>query len=159
MPYSSVSSVVGAQNVSKSALSLSSLSDVDYADQFTISTNFDATPEQWAREVLGDVPSIGETIVWRVILGFRLKKERSPATVAGWQIGKRDKDGIRLETASWFLRGNILVQLEDRRVSVATILKYDRLIAYVIWPVVSILHRRVVPQLLSGAAERLGKQQ
>ncbi|WP_207757374.1 hypothetical protein [Nonomuraea cypriaca] len=42
-----VDSAVGTYNIPESVRALSSLPDIDYADQFTLSTDVDATPEQW----------------------------------------------------------------------------------------------------------------
>jgi hypothetical protein len=74
-----------------------------------------AAPEQWARAMFGDVPSVAELLIWRGLLGLRLARSRSPATVGGWQVSGRGEDWIRLETASWFLTGNLLVQTADGR--------------------------------------------
>jgi hypothetical protein len=149
-----VASAAGTHNIPESVRALSSLPDIDYADQFTLSTDADATPEQWARAMFGDVPNVAELLIWRGLLGLRLSRGRSPATVAGWQIGDRGDDWIRLEAASWFLTGNLLIQTADGRVSLATFLHYDRRLANGVWPPLSAIHRRLVPGLLRDAAAR-----
>jgi hypothetical protein len=150
-----VDSAVGALNIPGSVRALSSLPDIDYADQFTLCTDADATPEQWARAMFGDVPSIAELLIWRGLLGLRLSPGRSPATVAGWQIGEHGEDWIRLEAASWVLTGNLLVQTADGRVSLGTFLHYDRRLGHGVWPPLSAIHRRLVPGLLRDAAARI----
>jgi hypothetical protein len=155
MTFGVVDSAVGTHNILESVRALGSLPDIDYADQFTLSTDAQATPEQWARAMFGDVPSVAELVIWRVLLGLRLSPGRSPATVAGWQIGDRGDDWIRLEAASWLLTGNLLVQTADWRVSLATFLHYDRRLGHGLWPPLSALHRRLVPGLLRGAAARI----
>jgi hypothetical protein len=150
-----VDSAVGKHNIPESVRALSSLPDIDYADQFTISADADATPEQWARAMFGDVPSVAEQLIWRGLLGFRLSQGRSPATVAGWQIGERGEDWIRLEAVSWFLTGNLLVRTADGRVSLGTFLHYDRRLGHGVWPPLSAIHRRLVPGLLRDAAARI----
>lgn len=150
-----VDSAVGTHNIPESVRALSSLPDIDYADQFTLSTDVDATPEQWARAMFGDVPSVAELLIWRGLLGLRLSRGRSPATVAGWQIGERGEDWIRLEAASWFLTGNLLVQTADGRVSLGTFLHYDRRLGHGVWPPLSAIHRRLAPGLLRDAAARI----
>lgn len=152
-----VDSVVGTHNLPESVRALSSLSDIDYADHFTLSTDADATPEQWARAMFGDVPSVAEQLIWRGLLGLRLARGRSPDTVAGWQIGERGEDWIRLEAASWFLTGNLLVQTADGRVSLGTFLRYDRRLGHSVWPPLSAVHRRLVPGLLRDAAARIAQ--
>jgi hypothetical protein len=150
-----VGSAVGTHNIPESVRALSSLPDIDYADQFALSTDADATPEQWARAMFGNVPSVAELLIWRGLLGLRLSRGRSPATVGGWQIGGRGDDWIRLEAASWFLTGNLLVHTAAGRVSLATFLHYDRRLGRRVWPPLSAIHRRLVPGLLRDAAARI----
>jgi hypothetical protein len=158
MPANFVHSAVWAHHIPEPVRALSSLSNIQYADQFTLSTQVDATPEQWVRAMFGDVPSITALLIWKGVLGFRLSQVRSPETVAGWRIDENHKDRIRLETSSWFLSANIVVQVADGQVSSGTFLKYERRIAYVVWPVASVLHRLLVPWLLRGAATRIHAQ-
>ena len=155
MTVGSVDSAVGTHNIPESVRALSSLPDIDYADRFTLSTVADATSERWARAMFGDVPGVGELLIWRGLLGLRLSRGRSPATVAGWQIGDCGENWIRLEAASWFLTGNLLVQTADGRVSLGTFLHYDRRLAHGVWPPLSAIHRRLVPGLLRDAAARI----
>lgn len=75
--------------------------------------------------------------------------------MAGWQIGGRGEDWIRLEAASWFLTGNLLVQTAEGRVSLATFLRYDQCLGRGVWPPLSAIHRRMVPGLLRDAAARV----
>jgi hypothetical protein len=171
MTVSPVSSAVGTPNIPASVRALSSLPDIDYADRFTLTTEVAATPQQWARAMFGDVPNLAELLIWRGLLGLRLSRERSPATVAGWRIGGSGDDWIRLEAASRFLTGTIVVEAGERQVvqaaerqvveaagrqvSVATLLRYDRAPAHAVWALLSPVHRRLVPVLLRGAETRL----
>ncbi|MCP2358063.1 hypothetical protein HD597_005083 [Nonomuraea thailandensis] len=150
-----VDSAVGTCNIPEPVRALSSLPDIDYADRFTLSTEVIATPEQWARAIFGDVPHAGELLIWCGLLGFRLSRKRSPATVAGWRIGGRGEDWVRLEAASWFLTGNLLVQTAGEQVSLATFLHYRRRVGRGVWPPLSAVHRRLVPGLLHDAEARL----
>jgi hypothetical protein len=145
---------VARQHVPESIRALSSLPDQDYADLFTLLTDTTATPEQWARSMFGSTPSAAELLIWRVLLGLRLARGRSPATVAGWRISGRGADWVRLEAASWFLTGNLLVLTADGRVSLATFLHYERRVGRWVWPPLSALHRRLVPGVLRSAAAR-----
>ncbi|MBE1490572.1 hypothetical protein [Plantactinospora soyae] len=151
---------MGTPNVSESIRALCSLPGIDYADQFTLSTDpvADATPEQWARAIFGDVPSVAQLLSWRAVLGLRLSRGRSPATVAGWRIGGRGEDWIRLETASWFMTGNLVVQTTDGRVSLGTFLHYDRSLGHDLWPPLSAIHRRLIPGALRNAAARIRRR-
>lgn len=144
----------GAHSIPESTRALSSLPRIDYADAFTLSTDAgaDATAEQWARAMFGDVPSPTERLIWRGFLGIRLSRGRSPDTVAGWRIAERGEDWIRLEAASWFLTGNLVVQAADGHVLLGTFLRYDHRLARGVWPPLSAVHRRLAPGLLRDAA-------
>jgi hypothetical protein len=157
MTVGRVDSVVGLHNIPEARRALCSLPDIDYVDQFTLPTDADATPEQWARAIFGDVPSLAELLIWRGVLGFRLSRGRSPATVAGWRIGERGEGWIRLEAVSWFLTANLLLQAADGSVSLVTFLHYDRRLGHGVWPPLSVMHRRLVPGLLRDGGARISR--
>src|ERR1700742_3487102 len=146
---------VGPHEIPASVRALSSLPRPDYADLFTLVTEVQAAPERWARAMFGSVPSAGELFIWRGLLGLRLTRERSPATVAGWQITCRGPDWVRLEAVSWVMTGNLLVHTAAGQVSLATFLRYDRPLGRLWWPPLSAIHRRLVPGVLRHAATRL----
>ena len=155
MAVGAVTRAVGTHNLPESVLALSSLSGIDYADHFTLLTDANATPEAWARAMFGDTPSAGEQLIWHVVLGLRLSRGRSPDTVAGWWIGGRGDDWIRLEAASWFLAANLVVQASGDRVALATFIHYDRWLAHLMWPRLSAIHRGLIPNVLRNAANRV----
>lgn len=150
-----VTGVAGVHDVSARTLAHSSLPKVSYADQFTLATTEKASPEQWARAMFGDVPSVGELMIWRVILGLRLAKGTSASTVAGWQIGDRGDDWIRLEATSWFLSANLIVDRSPGQVSLTTMVSYDRFPADILWTNLSKVHRRLSPGVLRDADSRI----
>jgi hypothetical protein len=132
---------------------------IDYADRFTMSPGVDADSERWARAMFGDVPSAGEVFIWRGILGLRLRRGRSPDTVAGWRIGARGDDWIRLEAESWFLAANLIVRVVDGQVSLETLLHYRNLLGRIVWPPCSAVHRRLVPRVFRDAVARVERSQ
>ena len=138
---------------------LSSLPTIDYADHFTLATDAEATPEQWARAMFGNTPSPAEILIWRVILGLRLRRGHSPDTVAGWRIGARGADWIRLEAASWFLSGNLVVHAPMGQVSLWTFLRYDGPTGHYAWPPLAAIHRGLVPGVLRQAAARIRRME
>ncbi|GAB2768709.1 hypothetical protein [Amycolatopsis magusensis] len=150
--------VHGTREVPPELKALGSLPDAHYADLFTLETDVVATPEDWARAMLGDVPSAGETLIWRGFLGLRLHHGASPDTVAGWRITGRGEVWIRLETASWFLSANLVVKASGGQVSLLTLLRYDRPIGHLVWPPLSAVHRRLAPGLLHGGQRRRAAQ-
>jgi hypothetical protein len=151
----SVHGVVGVHEIPGSVRTLSSLPRIDYADRFALSTDAAATPEQWARAMFGDAPGVAEWFIWRGVLGLRLRRGRSPATVAGWRIGGRGEDWIRLETASSSLGANLIVQTQEGRVSLTTCLDQGRRRDELVWHRLSAVHRRLVPRVLRDAERRI----
>ncbi|GGS15062.1 hypothetical protein GCM10010221_09970 [Streptomyces parvus] len=149
-----VKRAVGVHSIPAATRALGSLSRVDYADVFTLAGDVGthATAEQWARALFGDVPDPVERLIWQCLLGLRLSRGRSPGTVAGWRIAERGEDWIRLEAASWFLTGNLVVRAADGQVSLGTFLRYDHPLARAVWPPLSAVHRRLAPGLLRDAA-------
>ncbi len=147
-----VRSAVGTTHVPGAVLALSSLTEIDYADEFTLTTDVQATPEQWARAMFGDVPDAAERFIWSRLLGIRLTRGRSPETVTGWRIAERGEHWVRLEASSWFLTGNLVVRATDGRLSLATSIRYDRGLGRLVWPPLSAVHRRLAPGLLRDAA-------
>ncbi|KAA6198259.1 hypothetical protein F2B00_32035 [Streptomyces parvus] len=145
---------MGVHSIPAATRALGSLSRVDYADVFTLAGDVGthATAEQWARALFGDVPDPVERLIWQCLLGLRLSRGRSPGTVAGWRIAERGEDWIRLEAASWFLTGNLVVRAADGQVSLGTFLRYDHPLARAVWPPLSAVHRRLAPGLLRDAA-------
>lgn len=155
MPLTLAPDAVSRDVVGGPARALLSLPSVDYADRFVLTTEVDATPERWTRAMFGDEPSVAEQVIWRGVLGLRLRRGRSAETVGGWRIGRRGPDWIRLETDSWFLAANMVVQTGDGQVSWTTALHYAAPLASLVWPPASALHRRLVPGVLRSAARRL----
>jgi hypothetical protein len=153
-----IQSAVGTLKLPEAVRALSSLPYLDYADQFTLSTDAgeDVTPERWARAMFGNVPSVGELLIWRGLLGLRLCLQQSPATVAGWKIGGRGEDWVRLEATSWLLVGNLVVQKTHGKVSLATFLHYRWWLGHVVWFLLSAVHRLLVPRVLRSAVAKIG---
>ena len=148
--------VLRQRNVPEAIRSLSTLAKPDYVDLFTVATvaAADRSPEQWARAAIEDAGGLAGQFIWRVVLGLRLERRPSLDHVGGWKIGDRDDNWVRLEAASWFLTAQIVVQVDPEQVSVATFIRYDRPMAAVIWPPLSIGHRQAMPGLLRLARER-----
>jgi len=147
-----VMTAVGLSNVPDAIRCLSSLASPDYVDLFTAVTSgaADKSAEQWARAALEDTPT-GRSApsLWR-LLGLRLGPT-SPDYVQGWKIADRGDDWIRIEATSWFMTAHAVVQVDDGQVSLALFIRYDQPIAAVIWPPVSVMHRRAVPVMLREA--------
>ena len=146
------STVVGLDNVPKGIRRLGAMVSPDYVDLSTVTIGAtDKSPEEWARAVLEETPTgRSAPFLWRA-LGLRLGPPNSPGYVQGWKIADRGDDWVRIEAASCFMTGHAVVQLDDRQLSVALFVRYDRPIAALIWPPVSVVHRRAMPVLLRQA--------
>ncbi len=143
------------RNVPEAVRSLSTLAKQDYVDLFTVTTSVagDGSPEQWARAGVDHAAGVAGQFIWRVLLGLRLEGGSSPEHVAGWKIVDRGEGSIVLEASSWFLTAQLVVQVGDGEVSVATFIRYDRPIATVIWTPLSAGHRQAMPGFLRSAVK------
>lgn len=152
-----VKRAVGVKNIPRTSQALRSFPNISYADQFAISEAHDSdnTPEQWGRAIFGDVPNLTQRFLWGCLLCLRLQEGPSPNTVAGWRIGSRSSNWIRLENKSWFLSVNLLVEKSDRKVSLTTFIHYEQWLGRVWWPPLAFLHRLVVPLILRKAKARI----
>lgn len=154
-----MSTILRQRDVPKTIRSLSTLSRVDYADMFTATTDgTSASPERWARAAMEDTAGRGGQLVWRGPCGLRLESGRSPDHIAGWRIAGRGEDWIRTEASSWFMTAQLVVHIEGQLLSVATLVRYDRRAAALLWPTLSIVHRAAMPRLLAGTVRRLAKR-
>ncbi|HEY5286737.1 MAG TPA: hypothetical protein VIJ50_06510 [Solirubrobacteraceae bacterium] len=132
---------------------------MDYEDSFeaSVAAANERTPEQWARAVFEDAP---RSVRWFLLVGFRyglnlrLARLTSPEHVFGWAIVEQEPDSLTLESRSWYLTSRLLFRTGPRRVTLSTQVRYDKPIAKVLWPPVSILHRQILPRLLRDAAAR-----
>ena len=143
-------SVIQQGTVPESIRAISGMDRPDYIDVFTVTTTgaTDATPEQWSRTALEDVAGREGQIIWRGVLGLRLRSQSSTEHVAGWKIGDRGEDWIRLEASSWFMTAHLVSQLDHGQLSAGTFIRYDHPIAPLIWVPASVVHRRMMPGLL-----------
>jgi hypothetical protein len=146
---------VGLDNIPVSIRTLDTLPCPDYVDLFTARTRGAAakTAEQWARALLEEsATGRSAPILWR-LLGLRLGPMPSSDHVQGWKIADRGDGWIRVETASWCMTTHAVVQVDDRQVSLALFVRFDKPMAAIIWPPVSRLHRRGAPVMLHQAVK------
>jgi len=148
-----VPTVFQQPNIPEAIRSLSTLTSPDYVDLFTITTDGAAgrSPEQWARAGVEDAAGLAGQFVWRVLCGLRLARRPSPDYVGGWKIADRGDSWIRLEAVSWFMTVQLVVQVDDAQLSVATFIRYESPMASLVWPPLSAGHRSAMPGLLRQA--------
>ncbi len=134
---------------------LGALADADYADIVTATVDeTPADPYQFVQAMLKTLPRgllVFIAFVQRVFLGLRLKLAPSPDRLLGWKITDRGENWIRIEAASWFLTGHVVMHADDGQLSFASFIRYDRRLAAFVWPPVSLIHRQVALALVRSA--------
>ncbi|WP_202805840.1 hypothetical protein [Actinopolymorpha alba] len=156
-PSAQVTQVVGASNLPADIRSLSSLTKIDYADHLSYPTSINATAERWARTMFGNIPDFAERLIWKGCLRLRLSPTPSPDTAGGWRIAAREPDWIRLEAASWFLTGNLVVTASHGQASLTTCIRFEHPFGRVVWGALGPLHRLISPGFLPDAAAKIQK--
>lgn len=151
--------IVDRRSVPGIARAIDPLTDPDYTDAFEVDTSSakPRSPEQWARATFEDAPVAMRWFLllgWRAGLGLRLGPLHSPDHVLGWQILDRATNSVTLELHSWFLTCHLVFWLDNSKLVFSSSIRYERKIGAVIWPPVSIIHRRAVPYLLQQAVYR-----
>jgi hypothetical protein len=151
------STVRWQREVPEAICSLGALANADYADIVTATIDeTPAEPEQVVHATLNGLPRgllLLIPFVQRVFLGLRLKLQPSPDYLLGWKIAHRDANWIRIEAASWFLTGHVVMHVDEGQISFASFIRYDRRLAGLVWPPVSLIHRRVALALVRSAIE------
>jgi hypothetical protein len=143
------------REVPEAMRSLGALANADYADIVTATIDeTPAEPEQVVHAALKGLPRgllFLTPFVQRVFLGLRLQLRPSPDHLLGWRIADRGEHWMRIEAASWFLTGHVVMHVDEGRVSLASFIRYDRRLAAFVWPPVSLIHRQVALALVRSA--------
>lgn len=143
------------REVPEAIRSLGTLADSDYADIVTATVDETPTdPDEFVQAVLKTLPRglvLFIPFVQRVFLGLRLELRPSPDRLLGWKIAERGENWIRIEAASWFLTGHVIMHADEGVLSLASFIRYDRRLAAFVWPPVSLVHRQVAIALVRSA--------
>jgi hypothetical protein len=149
------STVRWQREVPEEICSLGALANADYADIVTASIDeTPAEPEQVIQAALKSMPRgllLLIPFVQRVFLGLRLKLRPSPDRLLGWTIADRGENWVRIEAASWFLTGHVVIHVAEGQISFASFIRYDRRLAALVWPPISLIHRQVALALVRSA--------
>ena len=154
------SGVVQERDIPAEIRAASGMSDPDYVDLFTVPVTNpnNLSPERCARIGLEGASRIGRFVAWQVLCNLRLETKPSPDHVAGWRITDRSDRWIRLEAASWYMTAHVVVHVDDLRLSIALFVAYKHALGNVLWPPISIGHRRAMPGLLRHAARNIDRR-
>ncbi|HEV3072428.1 MAG TPA: hypothetical protein VGY76_13500 [Solirubrobacteraceae bacterium] len=143
------------REVPEAIRSLGALAGSDYADIVTATVDETPTdPDQVVQAVLKTLPRglvLFIAFVQRVFLGLCLQLRPSPDYLLGWKIAERGENWIRIESASWFLTGHVVMHADNGVLSLASFIRYDRRLAAFVWPPVSLVHRQVAIALVRSA--------
>lgn len=143
------------REVPEAIRSLGVLANANYADIVTATVDETLTdPEQVIRAALKGLPRgllVFIPFIQRVFLGLRLELRPSPDHLLGWKIAARGENWMRIEAASWFLTAHVVMHVNEGQLSFASFVRYDRPLAALVWPPVSLIHRQVALALVRSA--------
>jgi hypothetical protein len=151
------STVRWRREVPETIRSLGALANADYAD--IVTATIDVTPAEPEQVIHATLNGLSRGLLFlipfvqRVFLGLRLKLRPSPDHLLGWKIADRGENWIRIEAASWFLTGHVVMHVDKGRISFASFIRYDRRLAAFVWPPVSLIHRQVALALVRSATQ------
>jgi hypothetical protein len=128
----------------------------DYADEFELTPTEERTAEQWARATLEQGPDALQAFVmfgWRAILRLRLGPKSSEDHVAGWPILVRSPEIVVLGVESGAVgHARLTFRSAPTIVSASSNVSFEHRTGRALWSVAGLLHRRILPYLLSHAA-------
>ncbi len=135
----------------------------DYASSFAVCVP-DAggrSAQEWARAVFEGAPVVLRWFLilgWKVVLRLRLGPPKSPDHVLGWQIASTPQTAepqtTTLRAASSLVTAHKVLVVDDARVTVTTVVRYERPWARLVWSAIAPVHHRLEPLLLTRAANR-----
>ena len=129
--------------------------DFACAYEVVVATDDHRSSEQWARVAWEGASAPLRWFMlagWRLVLGLRLGPRHSPDHILGWRIVDRRPDETVCSLRSGFLTAYNMFRTVDSSFVWSTFITYQRPVARVIWPPVSVLHRVLVRIALQRAA-------
>jgi hypothetical protein len=115
------------------------------------------TAQQWARATFEDASPIVRSFLvlgWRSVLGLRLSKRGSARSVLGWRLTEDLPHLATMEAASGLITAQNIVFVQNTSVFWITLVHYERRMAVPIWRLVELVHRVVVPAVLTRAGRQ-----
>lgn len=140
--------------------SLCDLASTDYGDTFESDpAPFDAAavdPAGWARKVFEGQPAFVRAILrmgWRFPLGLQLAPAGTEGHVIGWRIARSGPGFTVITARSRLLQAEQVFRFEDGRLRQGTFVRYESGLGRRVWPVMSLIHRLVMPRLIDRATK------
>jgi hypothetical protein len=132
------------------------LPDPSYTCAFEIDVPLAGTrsAEEWLRAIMEDGPAPVRWFIlagWMAALRLRLGPRPSLNHVLGWKILSATPTEIVIGVEGATLSAHQVVQVQDAKAVHATIVRYDRPAARVLWAVAAPIHVRVIPYLMARA--------
>jgi hypothetical protein len=131
--------------------------DPDYVDAFeaTSRDGTERTAAQWARDALEAAPPLVRWFVvfgWRFVLGLHLDPRPAADHVLGWRVVPVSSHAMFLEAHSALLDVRLLFLIDGPRVCWMTFIHHRNWLSRLVWVPVGVLHRRIVPYVITRAA-------
>ncbi|MEV6279089.1 hypothetical protein [Nocardia sp. NPDC051832] len=151
---------VDAIDVDTEMLAFATLAEIQHGDAHLLRTDraADHPAEQWAREILEDVPTEMQTRLeraWKVI-ALRRAPVGTAHTVAGWTIAHTDPHYVLLHAESDFgFEGQLLFHRSEKGVLLATFVQFHDPAGRTVWDRALPTHLEFVRSLLEARAARL----
>lgn len=137
------------------ARDLATLSRIDYADAFAVTSEVRRSPREWVSAVVQDAPpKVRRRLVlgWTA-LGLRLAPPWASDRVLGWKVLRTEPDFVLLSAGSWSgMRGQLLFRVDPDGLLFATFVQLGNPGIRALWRAITPRHQQVVRSLLSHAA-------
>ncbi|MDA2809202.1 hypothetical protein O4J56_01010 [Nocardiopsis sp. RSe5-2] len=136
---------------------LTSFGHYDYADLFTLTMDRPApwTSEEWLRAMCEEVLGRPAQVLWRGVLGLRLRPGPSTDRIAGWRISGSGEGWTRLEAPGWMMSVQLVMAVDGSEATFATFVQYRNGAGRALWSRLSAVHRGEAPGLLRSGYEAL----
>ncbi len=137
--------------------SRATLGRIDYENAFSVAADPTdrRSAEQWARTMNESPPTAQRAFIWYgwKALSARLGPYPSDDYVLGYQIKANDQDCICF-SVEWALglTCDLVLSVAPESATLGSFVELKRPAARIVWPIVALLHERIVPYWLSRAA-------
>jgi hypothetical protein len=137
-------------------LAVDTLGNPNYSCAFELTGPLTDTrsAEDWLRGILEDAAMPMRLFIltgWVAALRLRLGPRPSPDHILGWKILSARPAEIIIGVEGAVLSAHQVVQVKDGKVVHATIVRYDRPVANVLWAASAPIHVRTIPYLMKHA--------